>query len=181
VPAQSTTRSHHIPTTHYSPTHFTFPTQLTFTPGPPGPTAWQGTNPATNQRTSNNTTAIFFEVFGGLVGFVLILGLTRCLYNYSKTPPRDRISAVVNRHQLQREMEELERNPLALRRASLREPAPPPYVPKPPSYSERPSSPPMSGSDYSEVRSGSPLDSPITLRRSLEAQTAAPNHSPPGQ
>jgi hypothetical protein len=173
----TTTQIHHITALHPPPTQFT-PTQLTFTPSSPVPTPWQ-TNPA-NRRRHVNPAAIFLAIFGSVVGFGLFLGLTRCLYNYSKTPPRDRISGVMNRYQLQRELEELERNPFALRRTSLREPAPP-YIPKPPSYTERPSSPRVPGLEYAEVHSGSPSPpgSPIASRGSLEAHPAAPTNSSP--
>lgn len=174
---RSITRSHYVPTIHHSPSHFTFPTRLTFTPAPPIPTSWRGPGPATNRPASNNPASIFFEVFGAVIGFVLVLGLTRCLYNYHKTPPPDRISGVVNRYHLQRELEELERNPFALRRPSLRDPAPP-YIPKPPSYSESPSSLPPHGPEYAEVPSGDPPGSPITPRVTFEAATAPPNHFP---
>ena len=75
---------------------------------------------------------IFFEVLSGLTGLVLCLGLLRCCNSYRRTPPRDRISDIVQRHQLQVEMEELRRRtPLVA--FFFQEPAPP-YLPRPPSY-----------------------------------------------
>jgi hypothetical protein len=75
---------------------------------------------------------------------------------------------VVNRHRLQQELEELERNPLARRRVSIQEPAPP-YCPRPPSYVEQPSSPPQTYAiDYAEIPTASPPGSPVMRRRSLE-------------
>ena len=174
----TTTPIHHIATLtiHHPPPHQVTPTQLTFTPSSPVPTPRQS-SPATGRRRRTNPIAIFLAVFGGLVGFGLFLGLTRCIYNYSKTPPRDRISGVLNRYHLQRELEEIERNPFALRRPSPREPAPP-YIPKPPSYTERPSeSSPRPGPEYAEIHIGSPPTSPITSRRSPE--TIAPDHPTP--
>jgi hypothetical protein len=82
-----------------------------------------------NQRPLN----ISFEVLGGILATGMLLGFLRCCFNYRKTPRRDRIADILHRHHLQRELEELERNPVALRRPSLREPAPP-YFPRPPSY-----------------------------------------------
>ena len=170
---RTTTNTHHITTLHHPPFHFT-PTQLTFTPSLPVTTPWQS-NPATDRRRRTNPATIFLAAFGGVIGLGLFLGLIRCLYNYSKTPRRDRISGVLNRYRLQRELEELERNPFALRHPSLREPAPP-YIPKPPSYTERSSSP-RPGPEYADAHNESPPASPITLRRSLEI--TAPNHSSP--
>jgi len=82
-------------------------------------------------RHNESTAAIVFEVLGALAGLLLFLGLLRCLYSYNRTPHRDRIAAVLHRHQLQREMEELERNPPEPRRSL--EPPPPPYL-APPVY-----------------------------------------------
>ncbi|KAJ7752794.1 hypothetical protein DFH07DRAFT_1061613 [Mycena maculata] len=76
--------------------------------------------------------SIVLEVLGALAGVIFLLSLLRCLYIYYRTPARDRVTAILHRHQLQREMEELERNPRE-RRRSL-EPPPPPYLPPPPSY-----------------------------------------------
>ncbi|KAJ7094501.1 hypothetical protein B0H15DRAFT_946914 [Mycena belliarum] len=76
--------------------------------------------------------ALVLEILGALAGCLFLLSIMRCVYSYNRTPARDRISAILHRHQLQREMEELERNPPNPRR-SLVEP-PPPYIPPPPSY-----------------------------------------------
>lgn len=75
---------------------------------------------------------VFFEVLGGLVTLIFILGFIRCLYSYKKTPARDRIAALLNRHSLHTEMEELGRR--ARRRDSMQRPPPPPYAPPPPTY-----------------------------------------------
>lgn len=98
---------------------------------------------------------VVFAVLGGVLVSGLLLGLVRCCYQYKKAPGRDRIAEILNRHNLQREMEELERNPRMLRRPSLREPAPP-YYPAPPSYEIVTSTP-----DYT---SSSPLPQPIPPR-----------------
>jgi hypothetical protein len=149
------------------PTHtpkLTFAPQPTFTQHHPPVTKPSNTSDSSkfsHGHLSHSLVTIIFAVLGGVVGFGFFLCLIRFLHNYSKTPPPDRITGVVNRYQLQRELEELERNPL--RRASLREP-PPPYFPRPPSYSARPSS-------YAEIVTvtGSPSVVPIASRRSLNA------------
>lgn len=79
------------------------------------------------QQSGQKPIFVVFEVLGGLVASGLLLGLLRCCYRYKKPPPRDRIAEVVDRHILERELVERERN----------EPAPP-YVPaclSPPPYS----------------------------------------------
>ncbi|CAL1701331.1 unnamed protein product [Somion occarium] len=77
--------------------------------------------------------AIVFECLAGLVGLIFIVWFTRCLYQYKRTPRQDRIAALLSRHELEREMEELEREQLQRRRrrTSLLRPPPPPYQPAP--------------------------------------------------
>lgn len=144
----------HTATIHLSKIH-SFP--LTHPTFPPEPTAWATrTNPAVvpfhtgatppSQQSGQKPIFVVFEVLGGLLASGLLLGLGRCCYQYRKAPKRDRIAEVLNRHNLQRELEELERNPQILRRLSLREPAPP-YYPAPPSY-EVTSSP---GTNYTDM------------------------------
>ncbi|KAJ7639113.1 hypothetical protein FB45DRAFT_1023855 [Roridomyces roridus] len=84
------------------------------------------------QGPNESAAAIVFEVLGALAGILLFLGLMRCVYNYHRTPHRDRIAVIMHRHQLQREMDELARNPPERRRASM-EPPPPAYI-APPVY-----------------------------------------------
>jgi len=81
---------------------------------------------------TQSTSVLVFEIIGALAGVAFVLGVLRCVWSYKRTPAADRIAAVLHRHQLQREMEELERNPPE-RHQSLREPPPPPYL-RPPSY-----------------------------------------------
>jgi len=76
---------------------------------------------------------IFLEVLGGTFAFLLLIGILRCIISYRNTPNRDRIAAYIHRHQLQREMEEMEQAP-PRHRSSLAEPPPPPYIPRPPAY-----------------------------------------------
>ena len=91
------------------------------------------TRPPSPHPSSQKPIFVVFEVLGGLLAAGLLLGFLRCCYQYNRAPQRDRIAEILNRHNLQRELEELERNPAILRRPSLREPAPP-YFPAPPSY-----------------------------------------------
>lgn len=138
--------------------------------------------------------SIVFEVLGGLFASALILGFIRCYHNYRKTPGRDRIADILQRHHLQRELEELERNPVLLRRhQSLREPAPP-YFPRPPSYenpNQRTSMPPVTlgrgedhpqpdnRSQYSAVSTHSPPSTPpMSERVPLPSPAATPRVHP---
>lgn len=89
-------------------------------------------------RTGQTPILIFFEVLSGLAGLVLCLGLLRCCNSYRRTPPRDRISDIVQRHQLQVEIEELRRRPPRPVMAFLLQEPAPPYLPRPPSYMEAP-------------------------------------------
>ncbi|KAI0774459.1 hypothetical protein C8Q74DRAFT_836717 [Fomes fomentarius] len=82
-----------------------------------------------------STVAIVFEVVGAALAFFILFALARCFYSYRRTPPRDRIGAFMSRHQLEREIEELERNRLQ-RFAEVVDhyrwhPPPPPYQPAP--------------------------------------------------
>lgn len=129
-------------------------------------------------RSSPASIAIIFEVLGGIIAFGVIVSLTRCFYIYKRTPKRDRIAEVLNRHHLQRELAELGRNPVIIRHPSLREPAPP-YCPRPPSYDAAltaPVSPPQQA-EYEELGTSSPPHSPHLLRRSLES--TPPAHAGP--
>jgi len=136
--------SHHIatPTTYQIPTYNPVHPHSAPSPSPapivPSPDISSQSSSSTSGSHSQSPAAIAFEVLGGLAGFALVLGFLRCLYSYKKTPNRDRVAAFVNRHRLEREMEELERNN-TFRGRSYRftPPPPPPYYPKPPSYDAR--------------------------------------------
>ncbi|KAJ7068570.1 hypothetical protein C8F01DRAFT_1118585 [Mycena amicta] len=78
---------------------------------------------------------LIFEIVGVLAGVLVMLGIIRCLFIYHRTPQHDRVTAILHRHQLQREMEELERNPPQRDRNSVLEPPPPPYL-RPPDYED---------------------------------------------
>ncbi|EJF62400.1 hypothetical protein DICSQDRAFT_135993 [Dichomitus squalens LYAD-421 SS1] len=88
-----------------------------------------------SSRNSNghgqSAVAIAFEVIAGVVGLVVVLALARFLYAYKRTPPLDRVSVYVNRHNLEREMEEMERDRMATFARALESfrwrPPPPPY------------------------------------------------------
>lgn len=126
--------------------------------------------------------AIIFEVIAGIIAFGVIVSLTRCFYIYKRTPKRDRIAEVLNRHHLQRELAELGHNSIIIRRPSLREPAPP-YFPRPPSYDATlttPVSAPQQA-EYEELGTSSPPHSPHLLRRteSPPPTHAGPSYIPP--
>ncbi|KAF8812312.1 hypothetical protein BYT27DRAFT_7132765 [Phlegmacium glaucopus] len=131
---------------------------------PPGPL---GNSNRRHARPGQKPIFIVFEVLGGLVASILLLGLLRCCYQYNKAPKRDRIAEVLNRHHLQRELEELERNPHILRRPSLREPAPP-YFPAPPSYDIITSTPTTADVRYTDV----------DIRNLQSSQFPSPSRSP---
>ncbi|KAJ7490286.1 hypothetical protein B0H11DRAFT_1018728 [Mycena galericulata] len=136
-PTTGTTKHQPVSTPRPIPTHPIVPSHPVggtpaaapshFHPHPP-----PSSLPQQRQQHPQSVVAIVFEVLGALAGFLLLLSLLRCLYSYKRTPRRDRIAAVLHRHQLQREMEELERNP-PVRRHSI--PPPPPYL-APPVYPE---------------------------------------------
>ncbi|KAF5321214.1 hypothetical protein D9619_000494 [Psilocybe cf. subviscida] len=123
-------------------------------PPPPPFTGIPDKHPV-NNHSGQRPIAIAFEVLGGVFAGLLLLSFLRCCNNYRKTPRRDRIAEIVHRHNLQRELEELERNPRALRRPSLPEPAPP-YFPRPPSYDTPPSQHSASSHSHRSERSVSP-------------------------
>ncbi|KDR83889.1 hypothetical protein GALMADRAFT_133286 [Galerina marginata CBS 339.88] len=141
-------------------------------PPPPPP-------PFAQARHSQKPISIAFEVLGGLFASLIFFSVVRCCYNYKKTPHRDRIADILHRHNLQRELEELERNPAAIRRPSLREPAPP-YFPRPPSYDEMVPPQPVRTAphaEYSAVSMYSPPPSPPMSQRILPGSTStAPTH-----
>lgn len=83
--------------------------------------------------------AIVFGVLGGLVGVFLLYTLARCLFSWRRTPERDRIQTLLDRHYLGQEMEQREREAMETRllrsammgRSSMTSPPPPPYQPAP--------------------------------------------------
>ncbi|KAF4619301.1 hypothetical protein D9613_005164 [Agrocybe pediades] len=192
-PSSHTSSAHRFLPTHHphvqpsSPPHSiqiisrpTLPTPRTrFTgrPHPTGTTNHQGSQSNSGQK----PIAIAFEVLAGLVGVAILIALLRCCYNYRRTPGRDRIAEILHRHQLQRELEEIERNPAVLRRPSLREPAPP-YFPRPPSYDDLIPSPLSRGTapsrtEYAPLATYSPPPSPPMSQRSLPASGVTAHHS----
>lgn len=65
--------------------------------------------------------------------FFILFSFGRCFYSYRKAPERDRIAALLNRHRLEREMEEMERDRVDRFRQMMEStsyqwrPPPPPY------------------------------------------------------
>ncbi|KAI9068543.1 hypothetical protein FKP32DRAFT_142313 [Trametes sanguinea] len=138
----STTSAHSIlipPTAHHSRPHPSFspspghPITHHFPPNPP-PTPAPISTPAQANK-GQPPIAIAFEVLGGIIALLVLIGVARCYIVWRRTPARDRIAAVVDRHQLEREMQERERERMQrLSRAlesRLWRPPPPPYQPAP--------------------------------------------------
>ncbi|EIW61687.1 uncharacterized protein TRAVEDRAFT_27209 [Trametes versicolor FP-101664 SS1] len=150
----STTSKHSIiiaptasvrPTTHPHPT-WTGVLGTTFTRHFPPPTATAPSRapPVAPASSGQPPVAIAFEVLGGLVAVGLLAGIARCFIVWRRTPPRDRIAALMSRHQLEREMEEMERERMERLNQALEarrwRPPPPPYQPPPPDYETVPHS-----------------------------------------
>ena len=161
---------HHTSTIHVPNIH---PIPITSPTFPPGPTKtnhpivpFHTADPPPSRHSGQEPIFVAFEVVGGLLALGFLLCFGRCCYQYRKAPKRDRIAEVLNRHHLQRELEELGRNPQILRRLSLHEPAPP-YGPDPPSYEVTPP-PIITGTNYTDMAtrnlpSGSPPQPSILI------------------
>jgi hypothetical protein len=76
--------------------------------------------------------ATVLEAIGSAIALGFLIALFRCAYRYKSPPKRDHVAEDIERRNLRREMEELERNRLFAR---LHEPVPL-YSPQPPSYAE---------------------------------------------
>lgn len=128
-------------------------------------------------KSSQRNAIIAISTIGGTFVLCFLLALVRCACRYKRPPKRDRIAEAIERDNLQREMEQLARDPHALRQPLVREPAPP-YIPRPPSYSETLSeSLPRVGTDRNvqppTMNSPSSLGVPIT-----NSQTVSIPHIP---
>ncbi|KAI0677352.1 hypothetical protein C8Q78DRAFT_85597 [Trametes maxima] len=135
-----TTTSHSIiipPTQHRSHPHPSWsaspgqPFSIHHFPPPPGQTPQPRPHPPPSSQAGQPPIAIAFEVLGGVIGLAILAGLARCYIVWRRTPPRDRIAALVSRHQLEREMEEMERERMERLNQALEarrwRPPPPPY------------------------------------------------------
>lgn len=130
--------------------------------------------PQTTPLPSHHTQSpvvIAIEVLAGLAVLTIAFFLARCYISYRRTPSRDRVASLIHRHQLQREMEEMERNPADYRR-SYGEPPPPPYFPRPPSYDVPTPSTPQRAT-YVPVGITSPASTPPSSP-SIRASTPIP-------
>ncbi|KAI0772114.1 hypothetical protein BD413DRAFT_475205, partial [Trametes elegans] len=96
--------------------------------------------------------ALAFEILGGVVGLFILLGLARCYFVWRRTPAPDRVAGLISRHQLEREMGEMEQERIERLNQALAarrwQPPPPPYQPAP-AYDtvvppDSPTSPPSS-------------------------------------
>jgi len=110
------------------------PAVATFPPDPSDPLD-PSADGSTGQASGNGSSggshhqspvAIFFEVAGSIVGLAVLLMLGRCVYRYRRTPGRDRIAGILDRHRLERELAEIEEAAPGRRTSVVRNP-PPPY------------------------------------------------------
>lgn len=122
---------------------------------------------------------IFFEVLCGIFLLIVCMGMFRFCRSYRKTPTRDRVSAIISRHRLQMELDELRRRPPMRRFNSIQEPAPP-YMPRPPSYIETPpANTRVTQANYDVLSNASPPGSPTRSHNSLDISQPlfpAPSH-----
>ncbi|EKM59308.1 uncharacterized protein PHACADRAFT_249714 [Phanerochaete carnosa HHB-10118-sp] len=117
---------------------------------------------------------IVFGVLGGIVGCFVLFALGRCVNSWRRTPSRDRVRSVVDRHYLEQEMQEREREDIERRvRAAIhfRRPKPPP----PPPYQHAPA--------YDQVVAApeacrEPTPPPPPTPTEYSPPTVAPPHSP---
>lgn len=127
-----TTKSHSLVIPHTRTPYPTWHPHTTgshphpFSPGTPIPSSTR------SSAHGQPVVAIVFEVLAGAAGLFIVLALARCLYSYKRTPSRDRIGALLNRHRLEREMEDLEQRDRMARISRALEPyrwrpPPPPY------------------------------------------------------
>ncbi|KAH9943264.1 uncharacterized protein BXZ73DRAFT_97314 [Epithele typhae] len=127
-----------VPSHSFSHTH-SFPAQWSILPTPsagapeqsrPHPhVSGAGARPPGGRHQSRVTVAL--EIIAGLTGLVLASALFRCVYSYRRAPARDRIAALVDRHTLQREVEESERGRIVRSLHATWRPPPPRYEPAP--------------------------------------------------
>ncbi|KAK0468422.1 uncharacterized protein EV420DRAFT_1504356 [Desarmillaria tabescens] len=113
---------------------------------------------------------MFLEILGGIIAIAIVLSLIRCIISYRRTPKRDRIAAIIHRHQLHREMDDLEYRMSPFyngKRSSLKELPPPPYFPRPPAYELEDTPPPSPvRSEFVQVDIACPFPSPtVTTQR----------------
>ncbi|KAJ7284146.1 hypothetical protein C8J57DRAFT_754517 [Mycena rebaudengoi] len=128
--ATPATRKHHTVKTIFRPPN---PTRV-----PPVPFPSSSNKRPSRHHHPQPVGTIVLATLGALAGLLLLASLLRCLYSYNRTPNHDRINSILHRHQLQREMEELERHPPERHRAFIA--PPPPYLP-PPCYPDNENTP----------------------------------------
>ncbi|RDX53900.1 hypothetical protein OH76DRAFT_1399057 [Lentinus brumalis] len=137
----SKTQSHSLaiptPHTHTHPTQWSHSINFTGTrPFMPHPVPTRPVGgPHSSSSHGQSAVAIVFEVLAGALGLFVLLALGRCWYSYRRVPPPDRIGALLSRHQLEREMEEQQRDRMERVSRAMEayrwRPPPPPYQPAP--------------------------------------------------
>ncbi|TCD69236.1 hypothetical protein EIP91_008339 [Steccherinum ochraceum] len=137
-----TSHSHpHTATAHSAHPHLVpGPNPTPFPPfhnGPPGPQPPRPpqAGPASRSHRRITTVGLVFACLGGIAATLILFAMARCFYIWRRTPSRDRIAGLLQRHHLDREMEEREREDLTRR---MREQAAPRWKPPPPPYQNAP-------------------------------------------
>jgi len=135
--SRNSTRSHRSRSTRfyypYATPNYNFPTP-SVAHHHPQPTP---TDVAESQPFALNSLSILGISIGSVAFLVLLLTLIRCCASWRRTPSRDRIAAMLNRFNLQREMEERDWEEHGRRLLGSRFfVPPPPYVPPPPVYKD---------------------------------------------
>lgn len=127
----------HTATAHTAHPHLVPNPTSPFHNGPPGqqPPRPIPATPRPHSHRRISTVGIVFACLGGIAATLILLAMARCFYLWRRTPSRDRIAGLLQRHHLDREMEEREREDLARR---MRESAAPRWKPPPPPYQNAP-------------------------------------------
>lgn len=176
-------------TPHRAPPHPTFPPSpeapphTVPRPPPPPPPHWHPAPPR-HHSDGGMIIGIVFGVVGGLAAVFALFALGRCFHSWRRTPGADRIRTALDRHYLEAEMAEREREDIERRVHAMpwrrpRQPPPPPYqhAPEYESVAVGPSS--SSPALHADMRSGDapPLSSEATPPPSPSPSHGAPPHS----
>lgn len=146
--SQSVTHRPHFstsrPAVHLShsmprPTSLPSPDTPAHLPIPPHPNPPDMGHHPSSKNTKISPVAIAFEILGGIIGLFILYTAGRCFWSWKRTPSHDRIEEVLNRHYVQREMEEREREDMERRLAHLRSVSGSPIALPPPPYQHAPS------------------------------------------
>ena len=118
--------THHVPRPVTQPS----PEQQPHSSPPQRPHPQWHSHDSPRRGKSGMIVGIVFGVLGGIAGFFLLFAFGRCVHSWRRTPGRDRIRTMMDRHYLEREMQEREREDIERRFIQVvpfRRPPPPPY------------------------------------------------------